>query len=496
MIIVSHLRITMNSINSSLPAPKSRLTSKGFSLVEVLVLMGAIATTTGIGVVAVQHTREAAQEHKLESDVGRLNTAVRAYLLNGGSLPADADGSSVLARLKSKPTSGAAKALVGVGGPFIDERISGVAASGTGTVRATWNATSQRFALATTGAGYSAFTLNGPILTTVGTETRSTAQKFASQDAWVWDYDSTEKVTVADKPDDAATGAPDLIAFTPQGRPGPRVLVQPEYSIPAGLYPYAKFPMQVTLNNPNPAGSSRLFYSLNNGGWLPYTEGERLSLPIETLDSTLRTYAAANNSEAWNDSSSTENIYKTIFFRGGTAGVFHDPIGTSAMVTNLTKGKTDPTFTWGKIASGYKKSNSMTFTPAANYTVVPDQEFKIGDLYYYNGTVVSGTSSTGVKLRVGLNFTVPSRTEQFEFDFRLFSTVNNNVDADADADFVWIPTLASQLTAQVQGQTFYLQLRFGNSSTNGFTTIDEFHVHENKSATGAIYGKFTTNPVF
>jgi hypothetical protein len=70
------------------------------------------------------------------------------------------------------------------------------------------------------------------------------------------------------------------------------------------------------------------------------------------------------------------------------------------------------------------------------------------------------------------------------------------VSADEDADFVWIPSLASRFTAQVQGQTFYLQLRFGNSTANGFTTIDEFHVHENKSATGAIYGKFTTNPVF
>ena len=138
----------------------------------------------------------------------------------------------------------------------------------------------------------------------------------------------------------------------------------------------------------------------------------------------------------------------------------------------------------------------MTFTPAANYTVVPDQEFKIGDLYYYNGTVVSGTSATGVKLRVGLNFTVPERAETFEFDFRLYSTINRGVSLNDDADFVWIPTLASQLTAQVQGQTFYLQLRFGNSTANGFTTIDEFHVHENNSATGAIYGKFTTNPVF
>jgi len=486
----------MNAMNSSLSSSKSHRTAKGFSLVETLVMVGAIAATTGVGVVAVQHTREATQANKLESDVARLNSAVRAYLLNGGALPADADAETVLARLKMKPIASSAKALVGVGGPFIDERITGVTATGTAaTVRATWNATAQRFVLVTSGDGYRAFNLTGAV-GTAATETRSTAQKFASRDAWVWDYDSTATVAAVAKPAEMMTSEPELAVQTPQGQPGPRRLLQPEYSIPTGLYPYANFPLGVTLTNPNPTGSSSLFYSLNNGPWVPYAEGTPLNLPTETLTSSLRTYAAARNSEAFNDSSSVENLYKTIFFRGATTGVFHSPLGESTMVSNLGGGATNPTFNWGKIASGYTKSNSMTFTPASNYTVVPDQEFKIGDLSYYNGTVVSGTSATGVKLRVGLNFTVPERTEQFEFDFRLYSTINKGVSLDEDADFVWIPTLASQLTAQVQGQTFYLQLRFGNSTSNGFTTIDEFHVHENKSATGAIYGKFTTNPVF
>ena len=487
----------MNSSKFSSFSLTSRRHAKAFSLVEAIVLVGAIAATTGIGVVAVQQTRGASQQTKLQSDVGRLNDAVRTYMMNGGVIPADADAAGVLARLKSKATASSSKEVVGVTGPFIDERITGVASeSGSSSVRATWNSTTGRFELKTDGAGYTAFHLHGAVRTTAETETRSTAQKFATMSAWVWDYDADETVAAVAKPSEMMTGEPEEVSPTPQGQPGPRRLLQPEYSMPAGLYAYANFPMGVTLTNPNPSGTSRLFYSLNNGGWTPYAEGTALNMPTETLTSSLRTYAAAIDSEAWNDSSSSENLYKTIFFRGATTGVFHHPLGESSLVTNLTGGATNQTFTWGRIASGYTRSNSMTFTPAANYTVVPDQEFKIGDLYYYNGTVVSGTSATGVKLRVGLNFTVPERAETFEFDFRLYSTINQGVSLNDDADFVWIPTLASQLTAQVQGQTFYLQLRFGNSTANGFTTIDEFHVHENKSATGAIYGKFTTNPVF
>ena len=475
----------------------SRGRAQGFSLVEMLVVVGAIAATTGIGMVAVQHSREASQESKLHADVGRLNDAVKTYLMNGGTIPAEADAATVLARLKTKATTASAKTVVGLCGPFIDERIRGVASgTGAGPVRATWNATAKRFELTTSGAGYVAFRLDGAVRTTPETETRSTGQKFASRDSWVWDYEKDETVAVVAKPAEVMTALPETMAHTPQDQPGPRRLLQPVFSAPGGLYPYANFPMGLTLNNPNPPGSSVLFYSLNNGPWVPYAEGSSLNLPTGILTSSLRTYAASRNTEAWNDSSSAENLYKTIFFRGATTGVFHSPVGESTLVTNLTNGATSGTFTWGRIASGYTRSNSMTFTPAANYTVVPEQEFKIGELYYYNGTVVSGTSATGVKLRVGLNLSVPERVENFEFDFRLLSTTNRGVSADEDADYVWIPSLASQMTTQVQGQTFYLQLRFGNSTANGFTTIDEFHVHENKSATGSIYGKFTTNPVF
>lgn len=497
MIIASITIIMMKTVSSLDSISRRHVSAGAFSLVELLVVVGAIATASGIGVVAVHQAREASATQKLESDVGRINQSVRTYLANGGTIPNDADAEAVLARLKSKPTAEDAKSLVGVGGPFIDERIGGVASGGGfGPLRATWNQSIQRFELTRSGEGFTSFHLHESVDGSHTTEARSTAQKFSHHSGWVWDFENADSLAVVARPAELATSEPDLEAFTPQGQPGPQRLRQPEFSIPAGLYPYADFPLGVEVNNPNPRGSSMVFYSLNNGSWTPYNEGTPLSMPRETLTSSLRVYAAAVNSEEWHDSSSSESLYKTIFFKGATTGVFHSPVGEASLVTNLTHGLTSQTFTWGRIASGYTRSNSMTFTPAANFTVVPDQEFKLGDLYYYNGTVVSGTSATGVKLRFGLNFSTPARTETFEFDFRLYSTINRGESLDADADYVWIPQLSSEFTAQVQGQTFYLQLRFGNSTANGFTTIDEFHVHENKSATGAIYGKFTTSPTW
>jgi hypothetical protein len=102
MIILSKAIITMKLIHSSFVGSSPRRSVSGFSLIEAVVLVGAIAATTGVGVVAVHHTREVSQERKLESDVGRLNDAVRAYRMNGGVLAADVDAAAVLAITKSR----------------------------------------------------------------------------------------------------------------------------------------------------------------------------------------------------------------------------------------------------------------------------------------------------------------------------------------------------------------------------------------------------------
>lgn len=84
--------------------------------------------------------------------------------------------------------------------------------------------------------------------------------------------------------------------------------------------------------------------------------------------------------------------------------------------------------------------------------------------------------------------------ENLTFSFNLLSTPNKNQNADDDADFVYIPDVSTKFNTTIKGQVFYLVLSFGSSSGNGFTTINEFHTHENRTMTGSIFGRFTTNP--
>lgn len=227
----------MHTLNIFDSLPSAGCRAREFSLFEMLAVVGAMAAMTGMGVVAVQDLRESAERSQLQRDVGRLNNAVQTYLMNGGTIPADADPAAVLARLKTKATTATATTVVGLSGPFIDERIAGVGSgTGVGPVRATWNATTKRFQLTTSGPGYISFHLGGAVGTSPATETRSTGQKFASRDPWVWDYESEETVVVVAKPEDVMTSLPEDIGQTPQGQPRPRRLVPSEFSRPSDSY--------------------------------------------------------------------------------------------------------------------------------------------------------------------------------------------------------------------------------------------------------------------
>lgn len=152
--------------------------------------------------------------------------------------------------------------------------------------------------------------------------------------------------------------------------------------------------------------------------------------------------------------------------------------------------------------------NSLSFSGKNLGTIAPEQLFELGTLSYYNGSVWSGTMADSIKLKVTLNLTTPGVVENLEYTFRLMSTVNTKAEKmadrrnreteqqmdDADADFVYIPDVSTRFNTTIKGQTFYLVLSFGEHTSNGFTTINTFHTHENETMSGKIYGRFTTTP--
>jgi hypothetical protein len=219
--------------------------------------------------------------------------------------------------------------------------------------------------------------------------------------------------------------------------------------------------------------------------------GKPLSIPPVFL-STLRTYAVALNNEFYEDSDLRTENYETIFFTGASAGNFYSPAGDAGLVTNLTGRLRLPDFTWGTPAGSGNKHNELEFKGASFRRVAPDEEFELGTLSYYNGTTVSGTNATSVKILIDLNLSEPIVVkEPLSFTFNLLSTPNKGKSDDDDADYVYIPQVSSNFSTVIKGKTFALVLRFGEHSKNGFTTIDTFHAHENKTLTGTIYGRLT-----
>jgi len=463
-----------------------RMTLRGFSLLETLMAVAVLSTVVAFGYLIITGTTVAAQAGKLQSDVATINNAVRTYLVNGGKLAASATPDEVLARLKTTADATSGAHMAGVKGSMLDARLRGIPATSAGTERAVWNAGKQRFEIASTGVGFSAFDLGGDPAAPVVEESRDRMLNLGVRDNWVWDHSSSSRTS---RPAMRQVMTMNTAQFNPPPPPVVTRLAAPEVSIPGALYDLSAYNpiLPVRLMDPNPAGTAKIYYSLDDGRWVEYT-GSPVSIPAE-LTSRLRTYASPMNGDLYEDSEERLETYETIFFTGTATGNFHSPLGDTRLVTNLAAGAKQPVFKWGTPASGTLRQNSLSLTTGTFTRIAPDQEFQLGTLTYYNGTTASGTNATSVQVAVDLSMGTPPVRETLNFTFRLQSTPNRNVNADADADFVWIPDVSTSFRTTIKGQQFELILRFGEHGPNGFTTIDTFHAHEGKELRGTIYGR-------
>ncbi len=460
---------------------------RGYSLLELLMILAVLSTVMSAGYFAVSSLTSTARAGKLHSDVVTLNNAVRTYLTHGGTIPATADGAQVISRLKAKASQASSKRMAGLKGTMLDARLQGELITVAGPERAVWNAETQRFELLTSGTGFVSFDLGADPALAEAEEDRTTTLSLAQRDKWVWDSEETQisgrapvGIATADVPN-IEPGVP--FVFTR--------LAPPDVSLGGGLYDFSAFSpaLTVSLVDRNVPGTSNLYYSLDNGPWLAYT-GTPLQIPPH-LSTRLRTYAAALRSEDFEDSDQRTELYETIYFSGTSAGLFHSPVGDTRLKTNIGPGQRNSNFKWGDPTTSDGKQNDLTFSGAEFNNVAPDEEFVLGTLAYYNGTTWTGTNATSVQIGIDMDLTTPGVKESLNFTFTLKSTPNNGVDADADADYVWIPDVSTGFRTVIKGHSFALVLRFGEHGPNGFTTIDTFHAHEGKTLRGTIYGRLT-----
>ena len=142
------------------------------------------------------------------------------------------------------------------------------------------------------------------------------------------------------------------------------------------------------------------------------------------------------------------------------------------------------TFWFGDGANFGTGANYLNFNGSSYENVASNERFKIGQLDYFNGSVRTGTAATEVNFSVDLNFAgAPSG---FTYDFDLLSTPNtgNNLE---NADYVWFNNTQSDQTISLYGTEYTLNLEFGETTSHGFSSLDQFHVEENRFSTANLY---------
>jgi prepilin-type N-terminal cleavage/methylation domain-containing protein len=287
---------------------------RGFTLVEVLLVVAVIGILSGVAIVAVTNTRESTRVSKLQSDVATINAAIQVYTISGGALPVSATPQAILDKLKTSASAATASTIAGLRGSVIDRRLTAemqTSDEGAGSqTRALWNGTTKRFVVATSGAtGVKNFLLDDALAAVnPGTEARTATVKVGG-DGWVWNY--TDVAPTASSGAGTAPGTlgdgtnPTLTA------PNTLPLDPPTFLPTGGSVALVNFDpdLPVTLSNPNSPGTSQIYYSMGGSAFALYT-GQTLSV---APNASITAYAKTSDPDHWTDSNPpTSQTYRPI----------------------------------------------------------------------------------------------------------------------------------------------------------------------------------------
>lgn len=239
--------------------------TRAFTLVEVLVIVAIIGVTATIAIPLITGAPDAAKKAKLEQDVAIVNNAIDAYLTAGGD-PANLTPSGVLSALKSRVYGGMPAEMLGPQGPFLDPAVV------TNRTDFAWSAffTTEphpRFYVAqnTNGVIFG----QGPAMAIGGVAERPDE----ARPSWLWAY------VEATPPPDADTFTPLAVDnIAPSANiPLAGITLSPPLISPGSRTDYLwGFPLPVTLVNPNPPRSSRIYYKVGSGNFSLYEDGSAL----------------------------------------------------------------------------------------------------------------------------------------------------------------------------------------------------------------------------
>ena len=174
--------------------------ASGFTMIEVLAVLAALAVIGSLGYVAVSDTKSGADSAKIDSDVSSINRSIQIFETSGGSLSGLTTTDAVLAKLKTKADS---STTLGVTGSALDARVYAVnqtaAEAASGSKRAVWNPSLNRFQVTTSGGiGVKEFRLNEELAAEAATDsTRSAIKQTSAGSGWVWDHTPPVEIALA-----------------------------------------------------------------------------------------------------------------------------------------------------------------------------------------------------------------------------------------------------------------------------------------------------------
>lgn len=484
----------------------------GIGTLEMLVTIAALGFIATLTTLAVSSVNKNAQHNKLTSDVRTLNSALKMYRANGGGLSGMTDPNSVLTKLKSSLSKKNREQHVGApSGRMVDNRVVAVPVEADSwKLRAIYDAPNFRFAIKDTGAGVE-FKLD-PNLNElpVQIEGRSgAAVSYAENATWVWDHASTKNPNAPAGPSTFTTN-PDIADSTPgttvgggssgggsaspsdPTEPPPPKLATPEFSKTDGAHPEDDFPLSVAITNMPPTADADVIYQIDSGAWQTYPGAVTIA-----MNESLRAQFLAKDPDAYSDSSQAfANFYPVAgSFSGNADGNFHSPEGGPALKYSIFDDGDrfehgDPVFILDGEPINSGETNTLQFTAKSFSNIPPGQKFKIGDLFYHNGSTYYDSHATNVKLAIHIDLPDRGESVDIELNLDLVNTENDPDDANASADYVKITNLQQGIALEINGVAYQMQLEFGATDSFGFSTNSEFHVYEGATGQGEVLATF------
>lgn len=233
----------------------------GFSLIEATIAIGLLSVVCGLCIFFFGNLRNVAAHTKLEQDVRVINSAAKLFVANGGSFDGIRDPQQILDRMKSAQAAAQRPSFVGMTGATIDKRTVAVPVVGKkAKFAAVWDPSTNQFVIEKDrAAGTSHFDLDDALATVdYADQARDPSiLAYSKQPGWIWDYE--------ERPPTYA-GGPSVIPVgdTPDTLPpaSPIRLLAPRVVLSDTSFDSSTPEITVFINNPNPAGSSQIFYSL------------------------------------------------------------------------------------------------------------------------------------------------------------------------------------------------------------------------------------------